>query len=174
MSVSLSFPADLHAELLAHLRQTQVEQVAFLFTAPPVRDEPLRVAELYRVPPGGFDLQSAYHVTLADDIRGHVIGRAWQLGGCLVEAHSHGGGHPASFSGSDMFGLEEWVPHVRWRLRGRTYVALVLADDSFDALVWEEGRDGPGPLAGVNVDGSGMLRPTGMTYSRLSKARRDR
>lgn len=174
MSRSLSFPADLHAELLAHLRATEAEQVAFLFTDRPVPNEPLRVAELYRVPPEGFDLQSAYHVTLADDVRGHVIGRAWELGGCLVEGHSHGGGDPASFSWSDMAGLDEWVPHVRWRLRGRTYVALVFADDSFDALVWEEDRDGPGPLAGVHVDGSEILPPTGITYGRLSEARRDR
>jgi len=173
MSVSLSFPADLHRELLAHLRATEHEQVAFLFTEPPVPGEPLRVAELYQVPLAEFDFQSAYHVTLADHVRGHVIGRAWQLSGCLVEAHSHGGGLPASFSRSDMAGFDEWVPHVCWRLRGRTYVALVFADDSFDALVWEEGLDGPGPLAGVIVDGNGILPPTGITYSRLSEARRD-
>jgi hypothetical protein len=173
MSTSLWFPAGLHRELLAHLQATNAEQVAFLFTEPPVPNEPLRVAELYQVPPEGFELQSAFHVTLADDVRGRVIGRAWQLGGCLVEVHSHTGGHRASFSRSDMSGFDEWVPHVRWRLGGRTYVALVYADDSFDALVWEEGRDGPGPLGGVTVDGAGILSPTGLTYNRLSEARRD-
>lgn len=174
MSMSLSFPADLHRELLAHLRATEDEQVAFLFTEPSLPGEPLRVAELYKVPPEGFEWQSAYHVTLADEVRGHVIGRAWQLGGCLVEAHSHEGGSPATFSRSDMSGFEEWVPHVRWRLPDRPYVALVFADDSFDALVWTEGRDGPGALAGVIVDGHGILAPTGLTYRRLSEARRDR
>jgi len=173
MSVSLSFPTELHSQLLSHLRETQVEQVAFLFTTMPIPNKPLRVAELFRVPPKSFDVQSGYHVALADEVRGHVIGRAWQLGGCLIEAHSHGGGHPASFSSTDIFGLVEWVPHVRWRLRGRTYVALVFGDDSFDGLVWSEAREGPGPLAGVEVDGGGILRPTGITYSRLSEAHRD-
>lgn len=174
MGVSLSFPADLHAQLLAHLRATHAEQVAFLFTNHPVPGEPLRVAELYHVPPESFDLQSPYHVTLADDVRGYVIGHAWQLGGCLVEAHSHMGGDPASFSTSDMSGFDEWVPHVRWRMRGRIYVALVFADDSFDALVWGGARNGPGPLRGLKVDGSGILAPTGITYRRLSEVRRAR
>jgi len=167
MSVSLSFPADLYRELLAHLQATETEQVAFLFTDPPVSGKPLRVVELYRVPPEGFDLQSAYHVTLADDVRGRVIGRAWQLGGCLIEVHSHEGGYAASFSRTDMSGFDEWVPHVRWRLPNRAYVALVFARDSFDALVWEDGQDGPGPLARVVVDDHGPLAPTGITYCRL-------
>jgi hypothetical protein len=173
MSVTLWFPVDLHRELVKHLRATEDEQVAFLFTEPAVPREPLRVAELYQVPPEGFDFQSAYHITLTDEVRAHVIGRAWQVGGCLVEAHSHAGGNPASFSCSDMAGFDEWVPHVRWRLRGRTYVALVFADDSFDALMWEEGRDEPKPLGGVIVDGDGVLLPTGITYSRLAGTCRD-
>jgi hypothetical protein len=173
MSVSLSFPADVHRELLTHLGSTEDEQVAFLFTHPPTAGEPLRVAELYRVPPEAFDFQSAFHVTLSDEIRGQVIGRAWRLGGCLVEVHSHEGGPPAAFSGSDLAGFEEWVPHVRWRLRGRTYVALVFANESFDALVWEEGSDAPGRLAGVIVDFTdAVLTPTDITYRRLSEARR--
>ena len=174
MSVSLSFPADLFRKLLAHLRATETEQVAFLFTDASVLGEPLRVSELYQVPPESFELQSAYHVTLADDVRGYVIGRAWQLGGCLVEVHSHVGGDPVSFSHSDMWGFKEWVPHVRWRLRGRPYVALVFAEDSFDALVWEQGREGPGPLAGVLVDGNESRAPTGITYGRLAEVQHGR
>lgn len=170
MSSSLWFPADLFRELREHLRATETEQVAFLFTEASVLGEPLRVSELYAVPPEEFDFQSAYHVTLADEVRGHVIARAWQIGGSLVEVHSHGGGAPASFSRSDLWGFEEWVPHVRWRLQGRTYVALVFAENSFDALVWEEGRDGPSPLAELTVDGGATLVPTGRTYRRLAQA----
>lgn len=170
MSVSLSFPADLFRTLLAHLSATETEQVAFLFTEASVQGEPLRVSELYSVPPEQFDFQSAYHVTLADEVRGYVIGRAWELGGCLVEVHSHGNGDPASFSRSDLWGFEEWVPHVRWRLQGRTYVALVFAKDSFDALVWEEGGDKSGPLAGLLIDDGATLVPTGRTHRRLAES----
>lgn len=173
MSVSLSFPTALYDDLLSHMRTGDTEQVSFLFTNPPEPNKPLRIIELSHIPPDQFDLQSAYHVTLADDVRAGVIGRAWQLGGCLVEAHSHGGSALASFSYSDVSGLSEWVPHVRWRLRGRTYVALVFAEASYDALAWEEGQDGPAPIAGVHVDGKGTVSPTGLSYRYIDEANRD-
>lgn len=173
MRVALSFPTELFREMVAHLRATETEQVAFLFTEASVPGEPLRVSELYKVPPEQFDFQSEYHVTLADDVRGQVIRRAWELGGSLVEVHSHGGGDAAAFSRSDLWGFEEWVPHVRWRLQGRTYVALVFAEDSFDALVWETGRDGPGPLAELLIDGAATLVPTGRSYRRLTETHDD-
>lgn len=169
MSTTLSFPSNLHEELLSHLLHSDDEQVAFLFTQPPEVGKPLRVAELFPVRQDDFDYQSAYHVALADEVRGTVIRRAWQLGACIVEAHSHVNGDPASFSRSDLAGFRDWVPHVRWRLGGRTYVALVFADNSFDALVWEDKHDRAGSLAAVVVDGAGILKPTGITLHRLSR-----
>ena len=164
----LAMPAGVYSELMNHLAAEDVEHVAFLFTEPPAADEPLRVVEIYRVPPEGFDYQSSHHVALTDEVRGHVIKRAWNLGGCLVEVHSHGGGPPAWFSGSDLRGFKEWVPHVRWRLRGRTYVALVFAGADFDALVWD-GPD-PGPLSAMLVDGREPQTPSGITYAELASA----
>jgi len=162
---SLSLPAPLYDELLAHLASSDVEQVAFLFTKPPVPGLPLRVAELYAVPADGFDFQSDYHVALTDDVRGRVIKRAHDVGGCLVEAHSHADGEPVWFSGSDLRGFEDWVPHVRWRLRGRPYVALVFAGHAFDALVWDS--ESLAPLDHFEVDGREPQSPSGITYDRL-------
>lgn len=162
---ALAVPADIYAELMDHF-DSDVEHVAFLFTAQPAEGEPLRVREMYRVPPEGFDYQSSYHIALSDDIRGFVIKHAWDLGGCLVEAHNHPGGPPASFSPSDLRGFEEWVPHVRWRLRGRTYIALVFAGTDFDALVWE--GDKPVPLSQLLVDGRDA-RPSGITYAQFGR-----
>jgi hypothetical protein len=54
-------------------------------------------------------------------------------------------------------------------LRGRTYIALVYAGASFDALVWEEGREAPGPLDGIFVDDGGMLSPTSITLASLTR-----
>lgn len=164
---SLSMPASMYADLIAHLSSSKVEQVAFLFSEPPVPGEPLRVVEMYRVPREGFDFQSDYHVALTDEMRGRVIKRAHDLGGCLVEVHSHGGGPPVWFSGSDLRGFEEWVRHVRWRLRRRTYVALVFADKAFDALVWEGDDNAPTPLVSLEVDGQEPAAPSGITYERL-------
>jgi hypothetical protein len=164
---TLSMPASTYDELIAHLSGTDVEQVAFLFTEPPVPGEPMRVREMYRVPRESFDFQSEYHVALTDEMRGRVIQRAHELGGCLGEVHSHGGGPPVWFSGSDLRGFEEWVPHVRWRLQRRAYVALVFAGEAFDALVWEGDGTAPAPLAALEVDGRTPQSPSGVTYKRL-------
>lgn len=165
---SLSMPAEIYFELMDHLSSDEVEHVAFLFTEPVVPGEPLRVREIYSVPAEGFDFQSAYHVALTDEMRGYVIKRAWDLDGCLIEVHSHGGGPPVWFSGSDLRGFEEWVPHVRWRLRRRIYVALVFAGSAFDALVWEGDGDAPSALGELAVDGRDAEAPSGITHQRLS------
>lgn len=166
---SLSMTAATYDALIGHLSYGEVEQVAFLFTGPPAPSEPLRVIELYAVPRRQFEIQSAYHISLSDEVRGEVIRRAHELGGCLVEAHSHGGGPPVSFSVSDLLGFEEWVPHVRWRLRQRAYVALVFAGNAFDALVWDGDRDGPTALSELQVDGREPQAPSGLTYARLQR-----
>jgi hypothetical protein len=166
---AIAMPAGIYSELMDHLTGRDVEHVAFLFTEPPAEAEQLRVREIYRVPPEGFDYQSSHHVALTDEIRALVIKRAWDLGGCLVEVHSHGGGPPAWFSGSDLRGFKEWVPHVRWRLPGRVYVALVFAGADFDALVWD--GDEAAPLAHLLVDGRAPQRPSGITYERLGSNR---
>lgn len=168
---SLSVPASTYDDLLAHLSSSRMEQVAFLFTEPPQPGKPLRVGELYLVPPKGFDFQSDRHVALTDEVRGEVIKRTHDLNGCLVEVHSHGGGAPVFFSGSDLHGFEQWVPHVRWRLRRRAYVALVFAGEAFDALVWEGEDNVPAPLVALQVDGRPPRLPSGITYKRLQRDR---
>ncbi|MGI8559063.1 MAG: Mov34/MPN/PAD-1 family protein [Solirubrobacteraceae bacterium] len=166
---SLSMAAATYEALVAHLSSREEEQVAFLFTDPPAADTTLRVTELYVVPREQFEIQSAYHVSLRDDVRGEVIRRAHELGGCLVEVHSHGGGPPVSFSVSDLLGFDEWVPHVRWRLHQRTYVALVFAEDAFDALVWDGDHNAPTALVQLRVDGCVPRAPSGLTYTRLQR-----
>jgi hypothetical protein len=71
---------------------------------------------------------------------------------------------PAAFSPSDLFGLDEFVPHVRWRLKGIPYLAVVLGASDFDALVWRSRS--PEPLGSVRV-GSRRLEPTGLTFQSL-------
>lgn len=168
---SLSIPAAIYDELIAHLSSSKVEQVAFLFTEPPIDGQPLRVVEVYIVPHAGFDVQTSYHVALTDAVRAEVIKRAHDVGGCLVEVHSHGGGPPVWFSGSDLHGFEDWVPHVRWRLRQRPYIALVFAGEAVDALVWDGDDDMPAPLCRLDVDGRESQAPSGITLRRLRRGR---
>ena len=169
---TLSLPEPLYDRLIGHLASDEVEQVAFLTTEPPSSGEPLRVKEIYLVPPEGFDHQSEYHVALTDEVRAKVIKRAHELGGCLVEVHSHEFDPPVWFSPSDLSGFHDWVPHVRWRLGRRPYVALVFADRSFDALVWRDEDNTPSPLDSLQIDGRDPQAPSGITYEHLADDRR--
>lgn len=167
---SLSVPTAIYDALQMHLAPKDTEHAAFLFTEPTDDPSHLRVSDLYTVPPEGFAFQSGYHIELSDEIRGEVIKRAWNLGGSLIEAHSHLSG-PAAFSKSDLYGFEEWVPHVRWRLANRPYIALVFAADSFDALVWQDAH-GPAPLEHLHVDRRSSLAPTSLTLKKIRQAQR--
>ena len=73
---------------------------------------------------------------LTDEARIGLIKRAHVLQASLAEFHSHLSPWPAAFSLSDRMGLKETVPHMRWRLKRRPYLAVVVAPSGFDALVW--------------------------------------
>lgn len=121
----------------------------------------LSVEDHFLVPPDGFVRRSAYHFELHDDIQRQVIKDAHTREYCLVEMHSHLFPAPACFSESDVLGLLDWVPHVRWRLAGRPYVGIVVAPGSFDAIVFSVGYR-PAVLDALIV-GEIQMRPTGAT-----------
>jgi hypothetical protein len=164
--------AALWGSLEFHLLAGEVEQVAFLLAD--VRTPGSREFRLCAVSPiseGEFSYQGAFHVSLKDEVRPRMIKWAWDEGGCLVEAHSHRNG-PAAFSPTDLAGLDEFVPHMWWRLQ-RPYAALVLAPGSFDGVAWWEGPDAPIGIDGVVVDGSTRFRAaTGLSHRRILRGRR--
>ena len=115
-----------------------------------------------------YEIQTDFHVSLKDHLRGQVIKWAWDEDACLIEVHSHGPRFEAEFSTSDLMGFEEWVPHLWWRLRGRPYAAMVTAGETIDAMAWVEGADRPEQVASIAI-GSGALITTGRTITRLSR-----
>jgi hypothetical protein len=120
--VYLDLPVGLKERLWAHLLQSDTEQVAFVFAAvaTEVDDTVLAAHDHYLAAPGDFEIHSEFHVELTDEARSRVIKRAWDTGTTPVELHSHPGDFwGAKFSPSDMYGFAEFVPHCRWRLRGR-------------------------------------------------------
>lgn len=131
--LSLS-PDDLRG-LRSHLFTGDDEQAAFGYAHCDVTGT-FRISAIDYVPPEGFAFQSDYHIELTGDVQAQVIKRAFDLRACLVEFHSHRTSWPARFSGSDFRGFDEFVPHVRWRLAGRPYAAVVFHETSFDALHW--------------------------------------
>lgn len=153
-----------HRELRSHLFSGRVEQVAFGFAE--WKDENGGVFEVHGIellPPDDFAFQSAYHLELKSEAHSRVIKAAFDQQACLVEFHSHRSGWPAQFSGSDMAGFEEFVPHVRWRLAGRPYGAVVFHETTLDALGWLGAS--PLQIEGMQVAQGGFHPSTGFTLS---------
>lgn len=161
-SVRLRLPEEVHGALLAHLLPPcpGPEEAAFVLArVESARHCTFEYAEWVAVPAAGFASRSRFHLELSDATRAGLIKRAHDLGAALVEFHSHHVLGPAAFSSSDWLGFEEFVPHVRWRLRGRPYAAVVVTLTDFDALVWRGPTHEPRHLDGIVV-GDQRLEPT--------------
>lgn len=143
-----------HRDLLAHLlpHDSLLEQAAFLFCISRKIDDTLvfSAVDIELLGPSEFAAQENDYLELTNACRGRLIKRAHTLGASLVEFHSHPQSKRIAFSRSDRIGLRETVEHMRWRLNGRPYVAVVVAPSGFDALVWTDGPI-PGPLSGIRV-----------------------
>ena len=135
----LKLEKDLQGRLWSHLlrEDTVREQAAFLFCMTEPADNGLTfvVVDQAFLGPDDFFAQHADYLELTDEARIRLIKRAHALGASLAELHSHPGPWPAAFSLSDRMGLKETVPHMRWRLKRRPYLAVVVAPSGFDALV---------------------------------------
>ena len=162
--VLLELPRGAYADIWAHLlpnRQPFSEQAAFVYAHMETREEAdvFRCVEWFPVGPSGFLYRSEFHLELTDEMRGLVIKRAHDLGASIAEFHSHAGSWPAQLSPSDLFGLEEFVPHAWWRLKRRPYLAVVVALSGFDGLAWISDPKMPQRLDGIVV-GETKLEPT--------------
>lgn len=169
MSASLTIRSKLYSSCRRHLARGP-EHVGFFLAKYDPEGRALELQTWRPIPPEGFETQTEFHFVLRDDVRAEVIKWAWDQGACLVEAHSHHGDRPASFSPSDISGLEQWVPRLWWRLRGRPYAAMVIAGETFDALAWIDGANTPEQVAEIRVDKVTHL-PTRGTLTRLAALR---
>ena len=163
MGHSLELTDDMYDNLRGHLLQSNEEQVAFIFAETIDRGDGVvfGARDMYLVAGDELLVHAPYHISLTDDVQARIIKMAWDRRLALVEVHSHPGADwRAQFSPSDLWGLDEFVPHVRWRLRGSPYLAVVLGSSDFDALVWRD--HSPEPLAHILV-GDRVLEPTGLT-----------
>jgi hypothetical protein len=117
--------------------------------------------EIWLLKKEDFVYQSSSHIELSDSVRSRIIKNAHDAGAAIVEVHSHTGGWPAQFSPSDHLGFADWVPHVRWRLKGKPYGALVVTKSGFDGFIWRDAI--PDRIGRIRVIGGRSLRPTGLS-----------
>ncbi|WP_296337464.1 Mov34/MPN/PAD-1 family protein [Reyranella sp.] len=163
MKTLLKMPDALFMDLIAHLLRPDSihEEAAFLFVNSSRFEDHVNfeVVESMKLTPEDFETQESDYLELKDTTRARLIKRAHDLGASLVEMHSHPGARTAAFSLADRVGLQETVPHMWWRLRSRPYVAIVVARNCFDALVWLDDPKIPLPLGGI-LAGEHLRRPT--------------
>lgn len=165
--VAFTLAAEAYGQFRADL-DDGVEGAGFFLAAYAPDERAFRLHQWRAIPSEGFESRSAFHLVLADETRVEIIKWAWDSGASLVEAHSHDFGI-ASFSPSDIHGLEEWVPHLWWRLRGRPYGAIVVDGETLDALAWIDGAAQPEQVVGLTIDGNGSIAATGQTLTELSR-----
>jgi len=154
------------------LRTPRCEQGAFLFCRHSVSGGAAHLLACEDWSPlnrSDFEVQAGDYLELTDAARARLIKQAHDRGLCLVESHSHPGPYPAAFSYSDLTGLDEFVPHVRWRLRGRPYAALVFAQSGFDGLAWIDGGALPQQVIAIETE-KARLAATGLTLARTATA----
>jgi len=163
------------ARLRKHLlpRRSRREQAAFLFcrySVSPAGEHVFECEDWQPLRPQDYEIQAGDYLELADPARAGLIKEAHDRKLCLVESHSHPGPYPAALSYSDLAGLDEFVPHVRWRLHGRPYAALVFARSGFDGLAWTDGssKGEPQQVAAIETD-QGRIPATGLTLMQRVK-----
>ena len=114
-----------------------------------------------------FQHQYGNYLELSNNTRARIIKNAHKTNTLLVEFHSHPFPYPASFSHADICGLNEFVPHVMWRLPNRPYLAIVVAPSGYDALAWINKGDNPLAILSIRSD-SQELFPTNLSLNNWS------
>lgn len=167
MNAVLNLPKGQWEDLINHLlpEKSEAEQAAFLFAKANRTPDKicLDVVETSKLSISDFDVQASDYLELHDASRARLIKRAHDLGASLIEMHSHPGPWPAAFSIADRMGLRETVPHMWWRLPKRPYLAIVVAQTGFDALLWIDNPKIPTALTSI-IAGDQVLRPTNSSF----------
>lgn len=166
MKCILKIPRSEHSALLQHLLPPGGwrEEAAFLMVRCDRTEDTVtfEFLEAIKLRPEEFQTQEGDYIELTDATRARVIKRAHDLKACLVEVHCHPGPYRAAFSDADWRGLRETVPHMFWRLANRPYLAVVVAESGFDALVWIDNPTVPHRLHGI-LAGEALLHPTNLS-----------
>lgn len=168
--ILLELPEEIHRDIQAHLlpKKDLREQGAFVFAnLTNISDDIIfKFADWQLLSSSDFYCQDDDYLELSDHARANIIKKAHDIGSSLVEFHSHPFSKSAMFSFSDCKGFEEFVPHVWWRLKGKPYLAVVVAQKSFDSLVWLDNPLKPRKLDGITT-GKHLLLPTGHSIQYL-------
>lgn len=170
MDAELLLSSGAYREIRRHLvrERPRAEEAAFAYLSHANAGHCFELIRWVPVPKSGFTYQSLYGLELTDEYKANVIKQAHDLGSALMELHSHPLSKHAAFSASDQAGFRDFVPHVRWRLKGKPYCAVVFSACDFDSLWWLSDSPLPGGVIRLRVDGR-KLEPSRATLEGWEK-----
>ena len=128
--IYLRIPEKVYNEIRSHLIpvKAELENSAFIFVEIKEEGEVLEFLykDWYAVGPEEYTFQSAFHIEHREEVRPKIIKKAFDRGAAVVELHSHPSQVGVGFSGSDMIGFQDYVPHFQWKLEGKHYAEIVM------------------------------------------------
>ncbi|WLI89075.1 hypothetical protein Q4S45_20605 [Massilia sp. R2A-15] len=162
-SATITIPTAMLLAMQAHLfpGNSNMEQGGFLLCKSCAQELPysLVVEEWLPLMRDDYVTQASDYLELSDAARARIIKLAHERNAILLEVHCHPSKQPACFSPADILGLVEFVPHIRWRLRGKPYAALVVGHNSIDGLAWFGDSKTPIPIGHI-YSGSQIQKTT--------------
>jgi len=169
MTNSIIIPSAIAETLRQHFFKSELEQGAFLF-ADAYRNGgelQLNVADIYLVPPRGWEVQMEVYLQMKDSERAKIMKLAREKNLCAVDCHSH----PRAddnvwFSPSDVAGITDFAQYAKWKLGGKPFAAMVWGEQSVDAVLWQGEFVDVEPVARVKIVGktNQTLIPTGSWF----------
>lgn len=154
MTPSIHMSASINAEILRHLfpKDDRREQGGFLFCRYQEEEQVFEVLEWAPMSGSDYVAQERDYLELSDESRAKLIKKAHDMEAALVEIHCHPGQHNVGFSKADWHGFREFVPHIRWRLKGRPYAALVFGYQCVDGFAWLGIQKTPVAVSGIRTE----------------------
>ena len=164
MKNNIVISATTVVELRRHFFQSEVEQGAFLFARPELRDGGLRmiVEDFYLVPPRGWEVQMEVYLQMRDSERAKIMKLARDKNLAAIDCHSHPhAGDDVWFSPSDVAGITDFAQYAKWKLGGKPFAAMVWGEGSVDAVIWQGDFTSAERVDSVQIVGGagGILRP---------------
>lgn len=161
--IKIHIDEEAYKRISQHLFSRKAEQVAFIYMQLS-ENNILIIDDYFCVPPEELVYESEYHAEITSKVQARVIKESWDKKRHLGEIHTHPfSKKETTFSGSDMAGFNDFVPHIWWRLRGGPYVAIVFGQNDFDIIAWVQSPNSPERVASIKV-GDKLLYPNNLFF----------
>lgn len=162
MHTTLSFTKQQYDCVRTRLFRGKKEQGCFLFVTSHINGTliELNVKDFHLIAVSGWSYQSGFHLELDEKEKIKIMIKARQQNCDVIECHSHRFSGSATFSPSDIHGLNEFVRYIWWKLPDKIYGAIVFTKSDAQGQIWLPKQRLPLPLneiCALDANGKRML-----------------